>query len=193
MTVVGISGHFSSGKDTVAQRLITRHGFVRVGFSDSLKYEVATTLRKTLLAYATERSGPISLEHEDRVIRELLWVNRTTVTRALLQEWGTELRRTEDPDYWIRAWQEAARRFPRVVVPDVRFPNEAVAIRAAGGRLVLVKRPDRDGDEHASETALVAWEDWDHVFINDGTIADLHDAVDAWWFAAHLTSPDEDR
>jgi len=37
MTLVGISGQAGSGKDTVADRLVTDHGFVKVGLADPLK------------------------------------------------------------------------------------------------------------------------------------------------------------
>lgn len=183
MTIVGISGHLGAGKDSLAHRLVTRHGFVRVGFADSLKFEVASTLRRTLLAYAGERGMVVDVDTSDQVIRDMLWDNRTPMTRALLQEWGTELRRQQDPDYWVKAWQRAAERFPRVVVPDVRFTNEAKAIRELGGTLVKVVRPGHEGDSHASESFASGWQEWDHVFTNEGTIDDLQRALDVWWFA----------
>ena len=180
MIVVGIAGHFGAGKDTVAQRLVLRHGFVRVGFADCLKHEVAAKLRGTLLAYAGERGTVI--HNPDAAIHTLLWDERTPMTRKLLQEWGTELRRTEDPEYWVAAWRNAASKYPRVVVPDVRFINEALAITERGGRLVRVERPGYHGDGHASETSLSSWTGWARIFINDGTVDALHDAVDQWWF-----------
>lgn len=181
MTVIGIAGHLRAGKDTIAARLALRHGFVRIGFADALKHEVAHTLRRTLLAYAGERGMVVDVDNEHAVLREMLWDRRTPMTRALLQEWGTELRRDQDPDYWVKAWQRAAERFPRVVVPDVRFPNEAAAIRGLGGLLVKAVRPEYRGDGHASEQFAAAWEEWDHVFTNDKAISDLDAAVDAWW------------
>ena len=66
-----------------------------------------------------------------------------------------------------------------VVLTDVRFPNEAEAIQAAGGRLVRVVRPGQDtSDQHISETALddlVA----DVEIQNDGTLDELRAAARA--------------
>ncbi len=84
--------------------------------------------------------------------------------RRLLQWWGTEFRRAQDIDYWAtRGIEEAMRQAEHqhlVVITDVRFENEAHAIRAAGGVVFEVvattaTRQERLGGElppeHASE------------------------------------------
>lgn len=60
------------------------------------------------------------------------------------------------------------------IITDVRFPNEAEAIRAAGGIVFKVVRPSLgvSDDEHPSETSVDLIEA-DHTIINDGTLADL--------------------
>ena len=66
-----------------------------------------------------------------------------------------------------------------VVVPDVRFKNEMLAIRAAGGRLVRVKRPGAglsgSSGQHVSEQEQtgIADQAFDHVIDNSGTLEDL--------------------
>jgi hypothetical protein len=60
-------------------------------------------------------------------------------------------------------------------VTDVRFPNEADHIRAAGGKVIKVVRPaleGKQGDTHASETSIDEIEP-DILLINDGTRDDL--------------------
>lgn len=185
MQVIGISGHIGAGKDVIASYLIRTHDYVRRGFSDALKAEVMTTLRPMLHAYVLERESAgaaYDADTLDDAVYRLLYRDRTPVTRALLQAWGTELRRREDPDYWVLAWARWARgtSAQRVVAPDVRFRNEAAMIRSLGGRLVRVRRPGQDGDDHPSERELAGWDDWDAVFDNAGTIADLEEAVEAW-------------
>ena len=66
-----------------------------------------------------------------------------------------------------------------VVITDVRFPNEAAAIKAAGGSLIRIIRPGQDTlDDHISETAL---DDWpaDREVWNTGTLDDLRWHADA--------------
>lgn len=68
-----------------------------------------------------------------------------------------------------------------IVIPDVRFKNEMTAIREAGGKVIRIKRPDKETPEwnHASETEQLSVPDewFDHVLINEGDLADLGSRV----------------
>lgn len=69
------------------------------------------------------------------------------------------------------------------IITDVRFPNEAEAIKRRGGLLLRLESKRCDyTDTHPSETALddyggkgneVRTDRWDKVIFNDGTIDDL--------------------
>lgn len=93
--------------------------------------------------------------------------------RALLQWWGTEFRRAEDPDYWVkRCMAKCDDPHQLYVISDVRFENEAKGIIYSGGELIKVIRPhgiNISGMGHASETSLDNWEEWDFILTNDGT------------------------
>ena len=59
------------------------------------------------------------------------------------------------------------------IITDTRFPNEAEAIKKAGGIIIRIERPGIDPvNLHTSETSLDNW-DFDHVVVNDGSITDL--------------------
>lgn len=76
---------------------------------------------------------------------------------------------------------------PNWIITDVRFPNEAEAIKARGGIVIRVNRPCKECGgmgyhkmdcnigrcEHESEYALDKYEYFDHIIDNDGTIKDL--------------------
>ena len=79
---------------------------------------------------------------------------------------------------------------PNWIITDVRFPNEAKAIKDRGGVVIRVNRPlERLGNsklpklrhtsitQHPSETALDDYDDFDYVIENDGTVQDLIDKV----------------
>lgn len=108
---------------------------------------------------------------------------QTAVTvRRLLQWWGTEYRRAQDADYWTKAWGRKIERFNlaavHVLVDDVRFMNELQVIRAYGGLIVKIERPGFDGaNNHASETSLDAYQGWDRVLRNNGTLDEFKDKV----------------
>lgn len=177
--VIGLAGHMGSGKDTIADYLVRTRGFTVVRFSDALREEVLNTLPRTLLAIARATyEGPI----DNALTRTMVYVLKPPIIRCLLQEWGTELRRAELENYWVRKWHERADGLDRVVVPDLRFPNELRAVRSVGGRVAYVYRPGHPGDSHASERGLdaVSPSSFTHHFSNVGTVADLEAQVEAW-------------
>ena len=83
--------------------------------------------------------------------------------RVCLQTLGTEwMRATIDANGWVRAAMREAEYFmhtdSKVIFDDVRFANEAVAIRQAGGKVYRVVRKDFEmpTDNHISELGLPA-------------------------------------
>lgn len=174
--IVGIGGHLRAGKDSVAEVLCREYGFCRIGFADALKYEVGRIMRLPLLAYCQKVYG----EASDAVLHRLLWESRDGFSRALLQAWGTELRRQEDPDYWVKAWQRGVAVHHAVVCPDVRFPNELETVRKMGGILVLIRRPGYNGDGHQSEQLADDPSTWDSLIENEGTLQELEAKVRDW-------------
>jgi len=102
--------------------------------------------------------------------------------RRILQWWGTEYRRAEDPDYWTKAWAKKIRDYDleqcHILVDDVRFFNELRIIRSLGGRFVKIDRPGfAAGGNHASETSLDGFDDWDAVVLNDGSLDQFRQKV----------------
>lgn len=132
MRVLGLTGYAGSGKDyTYAHLKETYDGMVaRVAFADGVRFEIAEALD---LRYTP---------HE-----RILW-NKPypPEVRALLQWWGTEFRRAQDPDYWVKKGIERIHEYEAhadlVVVTDVRFANEAQAIKEIGGMVVEVVAAD---------------------------------------------------
>lgn len=88
----------------------------------------------------------------------------------LLQWWGTEFRRAQDPDYWTKKlFASIPANLDIAIVTDVRFPNEVDGIKQRGGYTVNVQRLREDGTpyfssdrsvDHPSETALDGY-NWD--------------------------------
>ncbi len=131
--IVGVTGKRRAGKDTFAGVLVREFGFRRVAFADALKAEVAVFLGLT--------AAELEVRKED--------------FRATLQEAG-QARRRMDPRYWIKRVSAVVARHGYVVVPDVRYLNEAQWIHNRGGLIVRVAREIPIGhnhlDTHSSET-----------------------------------------
>jgi hypothetical protein len=68
---------------------------------------------------------------------------------------------------------------PNWVITDTRFPNEAKAIKDAGGMVVRVERSGvKATNAHPSETSLDNWE-FDYVIHNNKSVNDLSKEVKA--------------
>jgi hypothetical protein len=180
--LIGISGKATAGKDAIAARLVEHWGFARVSFADGLREEVMERLPLTVGALHDLQDvhlGTCDQGDREACIREMLYVTKPLGFRQLLQEYGTDVRRRDDPEWWTKRWTERAARGGQLVVsPDVRFPNEADAVKAAGGLLWRVIRPGLPDGAHESERALDGYRWWDAVIVNDGTLEDLWARVD---------------
>jgi len=135
--------------------------------------------KQVLLAQNPIISGPRAIRYTDLVDAVgYTAAKENPEVRRYLQVTGTDAcRRLIGDTIWVdTAMGRAAQVAGPVMFTDVRFPNEAAAVRAAGGYLVRVVRPSlpRPEREHASETSLDDWQDWDHVALNDSTVEALH-------------------
>jgi len=188
--LIGISGKIGSGKDTlgIVIKNCADSGYEIKKFADKLK-DIAC-----LLIGCTRR------QLENREFKETPlgeeWDNLTP--RKLLQLLGTECgREIIHPNIWVNALfadyvcdncgqqecptdeedtgQMIDSSFPNWIITDVRFPNEAQAIKDRGGIMIRIERPGVEshcGGQHPSETALDNY-NFDYVIENEGSIDEL--------------------
>lgn len=173
--ILGLSGKKCSGKSWAASYIIEQYTGVELAFAAPLK-ELARSL---FARYLSEDVDP--------------WNDKRPEVRRFLQVLGTDLFRAYDPDVWVRLCvADAARHTARgtnVVISDLRFPNEADAIVAAGGlvlrceadeavRAERVRRlyEDSANDTHPSETALDGYPN--QVIIRTSTVEQMREDVD---------------
>jgi hypothetical protein len=184
--VVGIVGYAQVGKDTVAQFLVREYGFRRLALADVLR-EMLYALNPLVQVTQpdTQVDETVGLQsfvdrwgwERAKQVSEHLATSPWTV-RRYLQRLGTEAGRDIlGEDVWVDLLLQRAQTLQRVVVPDIRFPNEAKAIRALGGQLIRVTRKGIGPvNGHASEIAGDNL-DVDHVIHNDGDVRDLEQTL----------------
>ncbi|SHJ84280.1 hypothetical protein SAMN02745165_03323 [Malonomonas rubra DSM 5091] len=119
-------------------------------------------------------------EHGD--IQDRAGQSAVTV-RRILQWWGTEYRRAQDPDYWTKAWARKVSGYDlekvHILVDDVRFMNELRTLRELGAKMVKIDRPGfAAGGNHASETSLDDYHDWCLILRNTGTLDEFKQKVE---------------
>ena len=92
--------------------------------------------------------------------------------RRVLQWWGTEYRRGQDPYYWLKSIDLSPDGV--VIVDDVRFPNEGDFLRGLGGCLLQITgRSDEAVPAHASEETQWLAGQVEGVIYNTGELKDL--------------------
>jgi hypothetical protein len=75
--------------------------------------------------------------------------------RAFLQYFGSEVMRGVNDNIWIDCTLSNASETKGLIISDCRFPNEAKAVKARGGIVIKVVRPDAKAeDSHQSETRI---------------------------------------
>lgn len=148
-SVIGLHGVARSGKDTVAG-LLAYWGYRRVSLADPV--------RSDLLALDPMISADSRLSE---VVKVLGWEEAKEIheVRRLMQFYATDVARVGfGENCWIQRAIPAIAEGGLVVIPDVRFTNEAAYIRRIGGFVVHIVRPlgglGAAAAAHASESGI---------------------------------------
>lgn len=173
--IVGINGPAGSGKDSIAQVLVERAGYKRIGFADELK-AMLYDLNPTIIIYSDDE-GITETEKLANLVDEMGY-NEAKLAypeiRRLLQVFGTEVVRSRVPNFWLdRVDDKIAAAFmdghPGIVITDVRFPNEANYIRQRGGIVCRIETDynviEGENRQHSSETSMSDYR-FDMTFVN---------------------------
>jgi hypothetical protein len=193
--IIGLSGYAKSGKDTVAEIIqeLQPDKWEVKKFSGKLK-QIASIL-----------TGIPAFKFEDQhfkssMLGEEWWKNygdfyHQTTVRDFLQVLGTDaIRNGLHSNAWVNALmvdyhederEERIDNYIKKVSPpcswivtDVRFPNEAEAIKDRGGVIIRIDRPGVEPvNAHPSETALDNW-DFDYRIANASDLVALKQTVE---------------
>lgn len=172
--IIGLSGYARSGKDTIAKYLVDNHGFKRVAFADAIRNMLLDI--NPYVGFGPSNSSHTSLADLVSVVG---WekAKEHLEVRRLLQDLGVSARTYLGEDVWIRAALRTPSSGENIVITDVRFTNEADAIKALGGRLWRVVRPGVTAvNNHVSETQMNNYP-VDELIMNDGDIKRLENEV----------------
>jgi hypothetical protein len=169
MILIGLSGKIGCGKSTLAKHLARRFpGAVILSFGNPIKEETAAFFEfDSALCYSEAGKDAVVTLPPDKAA--LFGADRATV-RELVQWYGTDYRRVQNPHYWLWAMDHAlvaalADGAPAAIIDDVRFPDEVnLVLGWTHGQVYRLDpypgwKPGSHAD-HESETALDDWTDW---------------------------------
>jgi len=196
MTLFYGIGHYSRvGKDTFANALIaaiTQHDtnlrVVKRSFAGKLK-----EITHELYAWA----GVQPPEHYETVEgakdRDLVLPALGMTPVDLWVRFGTDAVRKQVYDRtWLDYLLKTDHAADIVVIPDVRFPNEADAVKQ-NGMLIKIVRPGFGPRNTVADRALLDYGGWDYVLGAGGTVASLEEEAQMFadWIAGERPRPEQ--
>jgi len=191
--LIGVTGYAKHGKDSTGKVLQKHFGYKRYAFADQLK-EMALVLNPIIpnepyadRLYTVVQDQGWDKAKENPEIRRFLQVLGTEAVRDFLgaDAWVRALskRMHEDDVFGVTADGVDLDPHTKIVITDVRFPNEADWVRKVGGSLWRIVRLNADGSvfdngigsDHPSEKYIAGL----HVdrVLEAYTLGDLEKAV----------------
>lgn len=204
--IIGIVGNIGSGKDTVANYLITKYQFKQDSFAANVKVALSVIFGWDIKML--EGTTPESRAWREQV--DEWWANRLGIPhltpRWVMTYWGTDLARNMfHNDIWIASLEKRLNYDDNIVISDGRFINEIDSIRKHNGIIIKVMRggdPEwasyakdifsdtapktvkNDAFAHLSQLNIhrSEWEqygiNYDYIIHNDGSLDQLYFEID---------------
>lgn len=173
--VIGFTGKAGSGKDTAAM-MVESIVYAHNGTSGWTNIRRFSGPLKEIVGSATGVApASMNLQHIKDMEIGGSWGGMTI--REMLVKVGLGVR-SEIPDFWVNYTIDGILRdttSPNMLflVPDVRFLNEAEAIRRIGGKIIRITRAGLPVGDNLSETEMDLIKPDVEIF-NDGDKADMH-------------------
>lgn len=188
--LIGIHGHAGTGKDTVAD-------YIREKYDNTWKLPFAGPLKEACAAMF----GVMIDEFYDHKVKELTHPAWGISPRQMAQFFGTEMVRETigkllpnvGQNFWIAHMEKLLcgelngatyDSDDVVIIPDVRFQNEADWIWRNGGIIIHLTRPGADGkvgiSSHASEAGIAfsSCPECSYRIENNRTLEELYESVE---------------
>lgn len=183
-SIVGLAGKAGSGKNTAADS---------VAFSDYKQFAFASPIKKIaqIMFHLEDKHLYDNVVKEQIILNDdgspKWYIEGVAASPRLMFQWlGTKMRTEVASDYFVKSMNEEIKKEikkatnenkeAKIIITDVRFPNEAEFIRKMGGLILKIERPSvittTELTEHESEKDLPS-DLIDRVIYNDGTIGDL--------------------
>ena len=187
--IIGLHGRAQAGKDTVYERALAIWGdwiVERRSFADKLYESAAAALGVEVADLQRLKTKPFAFVG----VEDPEPFYKAHTVREYLQRYGTEAHRDVfGEDFWVQQLDLTGHSNRLVFVTDVRFDNEAAAIRRAGGKIIEVIGDKVGAYQHRSEAGLT--DPPDYVIYNtvrdDGYRALDHAVRDAVYTATNYS------
>lgn len=164
--LIGLGGLPGAGKDVVADYLVERHGYVKIGMSDALAnalYTLNPMVPDTRILPGRTRPAPVQCVRYRDYVDGVGYVRakENPEVRRLLQVLGTDVGRDLiSKNVWVdmtaRVIDEYAVSGKNVVVTGIRFENEVIMLDPDEPDVVTwwIERPGVEPTAHSSDAGV---------------------------------------
>ena len=181
--IITLCGTKKSGKDTIADYFVSKYGFKKISFAETLKDMLSIMFR-------WDRQMLEGCDPEKRQIREQpdnWWSGRlgkTIVPRVMMQQFGTKVIREIHPDIFVYNLEQKINNIiqenknQNIIITDCRFFNEYKMLKKNKSIFIKVNRKTNNlEDTHISEQENKLF-DTHYTINNNKDIQELYNEVD---------------
>jgi len=175
--IIGIAGRAMVGKDTFAKMIAEELNkefyppFLLMAFANELKIKCQKDFDLDYEQLWGKEKESIDNRYK-KLNEDSYWTGR-----EIMQAYG-QFFRSIDYDFWVkflfRLIEE--KEYKNVIITDIRYKNEANAIKRNDGYLIKINRnvlKEIHGNNHVSETDLNNYNNFDFNIINDKSLDEL--------------------
>jgi hypothetical protein len=184
--IIGVTGLIGSGKDTSADHIIKLYKFQKYAFANPIKNVAKILGFKHEEVYGTQEEKMKVNKNWGVSGREFMQKFGTDIMRDTLPRIIPDMNLGEYGNIWLKLFQmhicelQTKCEVSKVIISDVRFPDEADAIHSQNGFVIHIVR-DTDTEHkiamHKSETSMSGITP-DYVIENHGTVEELYTKID---------------
>jgi hypothetical protein len=180
---IGLGHYKRTGKDTFANFLVEacreRDPHFAIG-KRSFAYKLKQVCHD-LYGWAGLREPEFYETRDGEQFREVVLPEIGKSPRQIWIDMGTKaIRENVYEPTWLDYLLKGQHNLDVMVIPDVRFPNEAEAIREAGGVLVKIVRPGYGPGPDVADQALLGYDGWDYVIGGDASSSESLGRLRVW-------------
>lgn len=190
MTIIGLCGSKSAGKDTMADILISTENYIKVAFADFIKHAL-------IPLFGWDEN---IFDQDKKELEDPYW---GVTPRKMCQQLGTEFLRVQCNDliskkfllpngeeyestFHIKRINQDIVNFLKInkntniVFSDIRFQDELDYVKKLGGKIIKIENNKVQKNEfsnHISEVNIANLTNVDIVIENNGTIGDFNKKI----------------
>lgn len=182
--IIGIIGKKRVGKDTSADYLVDKYGFVKYSFGDPVKQICQNIFDLTDEQLNTDKKDIID-EYLGVSPRQIFQIIGTDIFQYKIYNFFPELEKNiPKKQFWVKKFEKwyqnetKENKNIKIVISDIRFKHEYECLKNLGATLIKIEKDTKLVDDHISENELNDVSNLDYYLENNTTKENLYLKLD---------------